>query len=236
MNKSINLIKYQWNTLQKGLLIMLSILLGLVLFIKILSATVDTGSTHVSFGSIDFILGIYVFVFFIANFKTSFNHLINNGITRKDYFFSTIIFSIFSTLVLLVSAIVMSLICKLFNVDTSFFYNMLYNDSSIVEGYIILASILFLASMLGWLIGVLSYRYGTPMILAIIFVPQILITIFGIIISKLNLTEEFLNFTTFYLGLKDSPSPLLASLNFTITAALISLITWIFMKKVPVKA
>jgi len=184
----------------------------------------------------DIILGIYAFVFFIANFKTSFNHLLVNGVTRKHYFISNFIFSILSTLILLVVELAVNFVCKLFNFDTNFLYSLLFSDISFAESIVCLISIIFLASAVGWLIGVLSYRYGTPMILAIIFVPQILITLSGIILEKLNILEQVSKAVMFYFGILDKPAPLVASLNFQITALIITVITWIFMRKMPVKA
>jgi hypothetical protein len=92
-----------------------------------------------------------------------------------------------------------------------------------------------LASFAGWLFSLLTYRFGNYMILVIIFVPQILITIFGAVIQYLGKTQDFMYLAAYYFGFTFGQTIYNVILHLLLTAVAVGALNWLLMRRLPVK-
>jgi len=233
MNSYIKTLVYMFKRFKKSYLILIAILLGITIFSKTMWLLFSNGSQGMN-NSFDFAFLIYTFVFFIAMFKESFNHLSMNGVTRKTFFIANSIFLLFVSLAIEITSIAFIGINGLLGIHSKLLLDMIY-QCSFFEIIILGLCVSILASFIGWLCSMLTYRFGNYMILVIVFVPQILLTIFGAVISKADKAEEISYLMRYYFGFANGPQPLIACTNLIITAAVIAIINWAFMRKLAVR-
>lgn len=218
---------------KKTFLIFTSILLGILIFAKIMGLLFSGGELG-SDGN-DFAILIFIFVYYIAVFKDSFNHLSISGVTRKTFCLANIIFIIFTALVSEVTIIIFMALQRLFGNHPNFIIEMIFHNCTDFQRLLLGFSIAVLASFVGWLFSLLTYKYGNLMILVIIFVPQILMTIIGAIIDYYGKTQSFYYYLSYYFGFADGMTPYNTILNMLLTAVAVGAINWLLMRRLPVK-
>lgn len=232
MDSFIKTLTYRAKRFRLSYLIFVAIMLGIDILSKIMSVIFGNGSQGNN--AQDAVFLIYSFVYFIAIFKDSFNHLSMNGITRKVFFLTNSIFIVAVSIIMVITSYILSLFNSLIGIHSELLLNMVYN-SSYLELFILGLSFSVLASFVGWLCSLLTYRFGNYMILIIIFVPQILMTVFAAVVSKIDKVHVLLNFVRYYFGMAEGIHPYTASLNLLLTAIAVGLINWLFMRKLSVK-
>jgi hypothetical protein len=210
----------------------MGILFGINVLSKIMSLMAGKGSQGNN--AHDLVFLIFIFVYFIAMFKDSFNHMSMYGVTRKAFFITNSVFTLFASFVMVLSAFVFSRISSFIGVRSEPLLGMIYH-SSYLELFAVGLCFSILAGFVGWLCSLLTYRFGNYMILIIIFVPQILMTVFAAVLSRLDRAREMLNFVMYYFGVFNGIHPLTAGVNLLLTAVVVAIINWLFMRKIPVK-
>lgn len=223
---------YMVKRFKLGYLTFVAVMLGINILSKIMSVIFGDGSQGNN--GQDAVFLIFSFVYFIAMFSDSFNHLSMNGVTRKVFFVANSIFIVIVSIILVITSYILSLFNSLIGVHSEILLNMVYHSSS-PQLFILGVSFVTLAGFVGWLCSLLTYKFGKYMILIIIFVPQLIMTIFAAIITKIDRAQEFMNFVIYYFGMLEGIHPLTAGVNILLTVVAVAVINWLFMRKLPVK-
>lgn len=242
MNKKLfNVVLYKLNSIKKSILILTLVMVLIALLSKIIEILIisrsKTGQNVSSvFSGFDIIAVIFLFVGFMASFKETFNHLSVNSITRRLFFKSEIIFIVCASFILFILVFLLNGFYNLLGINTKFALYSIYPNLTAATFSALFISLLFMASSVGLLFTVLSYRYGTPMILFLSISPVLIFMIGPILVFRFGLRDILIKIFSYYFGyINNSPQPLAASLNFIITSAIFCGVSWIVMKKMPVK-
>jgi len=233
MNSVVNAFIYNVRRFRNSYFIFSAIFLGILIFVKIIGLLFINGTQGNNV--YDMVFLIYTFVYFIAIFKESYNHLAISGVTRKTFFISNIISIIFAAIVMEITAVIFIAFTRLLGMRTELILEMIFNRSSNFELFLLGFSFTVLASFVGWLFSLLTYRYGNLMILVIIFVPQILMTIIGAIIDYYGKTQSFYYYLSYYFGFAEGMTPYNTILNMLLTAAAVGAVNWLLMRRLPVR-
>ena len=236
MNRMGKIVAYHLSGFSKPVAVLAGVVTGVGLVTRIFELSLRRGDNNSSmnFGSFDIIFAIFLFVCFMVSFKNSFNHLNTSGITRKTYCMGYALFSLAAAAVMMALFAVLSGVFALMGIHTDNLVTEAYDVQMFPVGIVFVISLFILASMGGWLISLLAYKYGKPMIIALAVSPTILFSVIPILIYVFDMWKPMYDFIKFYFGM-EGPSPLLASLNFFVTAVVLALCNWLIMRKLPVK-
>ncbi|MDP4094349.1 MAG: hypothetical protein Q8920_13415 [Bacillota bacterium] len=235
MNKIKNIVLYSFAGWRKSTLLLSAIIIAIGLLSKGLAVSFNgSRNMHSEFSGFEITLGIFIFVGFIACFKNNFNHLNIMGVTRKTFFKGHLLFIAAAAVSMLVLYGVLAGIYMLAGVKVQTLTSQVYWNVSFFHIIIFTLSLFILASTAGWLISLLCYKYGTPMIITLAVSPAILLMIIPILSNILHLGNALWAVINFYFAL-NSHSSLLASLNFASTAVVFAFCSWLLIRKLPVK-
>lgn len=241
MNKLFNIVAYKLKNMKKGIFILTLVMVLIAILTKIteISITLKSNSrttTTTIFSGFELVAAIFLFIGIMASFKENFNHLSVNGITRKLFFKSEIIFVAAASLMLFILMLLLYVFYDFLGVNTKFMLYSIYTSASPASFSVLFISLLLMASCVGLLFTILSYRYGTPVILFLSLSPVLVFTVGPILIYRFHLSDIFIRFFSYYFGyVNNSARPLLASLNFMITSIVSCGISWIVIRRMPVK-
>lgn len=235
MNTRIKAIIYLMGRLKKSLPIMFGIFLGIILLIRIVGLITSGPDTKISYGSIDFVFAVYIFVYFTASYRESFNHLSMCGVSRKAFFIAYSTCLLATSFIVLVATYIFKWFLEVIGIQSNLVISYAYMNSNFIQQTLILFCIYITAGIFGWLCSLLTYKFGKFTILAIIFVPQVLFTLIGLILTRTNSIDIALRLLTMYFALAEGMSSYIVCVNLLITTAVLGIINWIAMRRLAVR-
>lgn len=244
--------KYQLADHKKSILIFYGVIFALLTMLSIGTVSIRTASGQLMFSGLDSATAIFLFVAGLNSFKEPFLMLMQNGVSRKSVFKSRILVTL--TVALIMAAIdkIILLLGKAIALSNDGFqyfslYEQVYQGRLSQESAFLLHMNIFVFDFLmylsfltvGYFITILFYRLNKAGKIAVgAGVPVGLFIVFPIIDSALfnfRISGEISRFFDFIFGCT-SVNPYAAMMTFTVFSVIVSLFTWLLMKKAIVKA
>lgn len=178
---------------------------------------------------------VFILVLGLNWFKTSFRFSQANNLSRKTFYFATILAILAMSVFMSVVDVLLDSVFK--NVQVGFF-GQLYPPNNFAE---ILWSIAVLATFasLGWMINMMYYRANGPMKIAISFSPVLVIWLMVRLNDRIGgkLANSFMAFAIRAFGLAgEVPNPYAAIISFAVLTLVILVINGLLMHRTPIKA
>lgn len=242
---TLKIIKYQVLDTQKALMVYYSIIIGIVILLTITTLNFSkNASENISFGGLDFASIIFMFVAGLGSFKQNFRFMQANSITRKNFLIGYII-SIFPVAAIMSALdITLNRISNIFIINNSLFAQTYLRPDSfektypnIIENFIWSFAALSLFAIIGYCIALIYYRSNKIMKIVISILPFILINILGYLNGKTDgmISYVISNFFSLIWGFKNNYNPFIAVLSMGIGFMIIAFISFLLIRKAPVK-
>lgn len=242
--------KYQLSYVKGGAIAFYLIYLGVLIFNFCLAAVIinDGNMAGTSVNGTEMPTTIFIFVLGICSFREPFYMLVQNGISRKTTFLSqSLVLLTLSGAMAIVSTITNMVIRLVFSsgFNISFFqmlYQMgskIYNTSTFAMEMLFTFFIMFAFAMLGMLLAAAFYRSGKlGRILVAAGIPITLFMILPVVDVALfngEMMKKIILFIADIMGLT-SKQPILGFITMTAVGLICSALTFLLVRKAPVKA
>ncbi|HOD94043.1 MAG TPA: hypothetical protein PLT91_02155 [Clostridia bacterium] len=244
--------KYVMYDNKRALLIYSLIIILVTVLLCTVSISWSNGNNTSQIGGMEIASMIFIFVAGLTSFKDNFHMLMQNSVSRKGTFAATILGFVTTSGILSAISIVVILITKLMSqiekniISESFFETMYPVHVNKVNSILVLLEsfMLYFVMMLaivgiGYLIGVIFYRLnkGGKVALAIgipvffsVFMPVVDVLAFGG-----RITLWLIRFMDFIFG-ATAQNPYMAVISFMVIFLISGLLSWVAMRKAPLKA
>ncbi|MDD3704774.1 MAG: hypothetical protein PHC45_01735 [Clostridiaceae bacterium] len=225
MNNTFKIFKYQVYDFTKAVIIFYSIVISISLAI---TAFVSKGLVNVSFGGMEMVTAIFLFIAGLNCFKSNFKFMLANNVSRRNFYFGNIIalVSISAFMALLDS--ILNIILD-FNIPYEGVVMQLYGSNSFFAGLLWCFGLYTLFLCLGWFITMLYYSCNKLMKTVISIVPVLLIALFQYIdwISRGLVNRAIVGFLDKAMGFAYNNNVYVGALSLFIGAAAIALICFL---------
>lgn len=231
MNGILKVTKYQLRDYRKAVGIYYSIILILALgwIIAMLNTNVKG---YANFGS----TGIFIFILGLNTFKNSFKFTHANNVSRKRFYYGTMIaIVIVSLFMAFADTIFTSIFLEIGNYKSNF--QQIYNSVSFVDNFFWSFGLLLFATILGWFITMLYYRANNILKIIISIMPVIIIIIFSYINTLFNgkVFKSLISFLGSIMGVTGNVNPYNAVLSFTIGSIGLLALSYLLIRRAPIK-
>ncbi|MFV0363038.1 MAG: hypothetical protein ACK5LL_08115 [Suipraeoptans sp.] len=241
------ILKYQINNHKMTILIFTIVSIFLYSFSNF--TFVFNGNSTVSFNGIEMMGLIICFILFVGDYGETFRFSIQNGVTRKNTYFSSIllalILSFLFSLISLIINIIFSLILGLSDVLYLSMTTLIFGTNvsvfiGMLQSFVYTFTMILVGSMFGILLATMFARAGRiGRVLIAAGVPITLFVGFPVIGSNLyNIAPTFVNrisdFVLYIMGYQTN-NPFLGSFTMIICAAILGIIAFFINRKIEVK-
>lgn len=236
MNNILKVTKYQLRDLRMALIIFYSIVL--VLSFLIISAMNFNNQIdgEIRFGGFGASTVIFIFISGLNLFKSNFKFMLINNVSRKRFYISTIVTLISVSAFM---AVIEVIINNSFKVIAPYFslFEQLYRNDFFFADFLWSFALYFFVANLGWIITMLYYKLNKLMKTVISLLPIFIVVL---ITAINNLTggvvgKAIINFFGTALGFNDNYNSYTAMLSFLIGAAVLSVFSFILIRKMPIR-
>lgn len=241
--------KYHISEHKKAIFIFYIVMICIILLALLFSLSNPEGETE--FNGIELSAGIFLFVAGLNAFKEPFSMFLQNGISRKTLFYSTLL----STFILcagmaLINKVIFYLTIIVSSLDKTFYIHeilgVMYPNHTAtispllvhIESFIFNICLYFMFFIIGFFITISYYRMnkglktgvsvGIPVVLFIIF-P----TLDALFLNN-GMTRSFLKAMDFLLGLS-AGNPWFSILTFIVSILIFSQLSWLLMRKAVIR-
>lgn len=232
MNNVLKVAKYQLRDFRKSVMIYYSVILGLGLFLVILTMKSQaTGQSSFSGASV-----IFLFILGLNCFKTSFKFVQANNISRKVFYLGNIIAIVsISGIIALIDFIIDRIFVSC--VSYAGIFEQIYTSGGFFDKVLWSVAILTFATSLGWIITMIYYRCNSLMKSIVSLSPVVIAIVFGYFnrLTYGDLGEAITNFLGSALGLTNGLNPYMAVLSFTIATMGIFGLSYLLLYKAPIR-
>ncbi len=242
--------KYQLADHKKSILTFYCIIFAILIMLSVV--TVDLGNSSSTFGGMESATAIFAFVAGLSFFKEPFFMLMQNGVSRKSVFKSRILVTLtVAGIMAAVDQIVLVLGKAIAAFNDGFQYlslfeqiyqNRLAQESAFflhINIYLFDGLLYLSCIVIGYFISIMFYRLNKAGKIAVgAGVPVGLLILLPIIDSTLfhsRISAAFARFFDIAFGYS-AGNPFAAMITFTVSFLIISLFTWLLMKKAAVRA
>jgi TRAP-type C4-dicarboxylate transport system permease small subunit len=244
--------KYVMYDNKKALIGYSLIIIAITVFLFVASVSWSNDSSTMQIGGMEMASVIFIFVAGLTSFKDNFHMLTQNSVTRRGTFTATMLGFITTAGMLSAISIIVLLIAKLMSsiqnniVSTSFFETLYAGHVNGMNGFIVYLEsfLLYFVMMLtvvgiGYLIGAIFYRLnkGGKVALAV-GIPvffSVILPIVDVLIFGGRVTIGLVRFMDMIFGIS-AQNPYLAVVSCMVIFLICGLLSWIVMRKAPVKA
>lgn len=244
--KTLKIAKYQLEDTRKALLIYYAIIItiSIVITISAMHFLKQQPYSQISINGVDFASIIFIFIAGLNSFKPSYKFMQANNISRKSFFKGHIV-SIFPIAAAIAAIdIVINHINNLFVVNNSFFTQMYAKPVSfqrsspgILANFIWSFAALALSAIIGWCISLVYYRCNkiqkTILSLSPVFIVIIVIYLNSLTYGKFGSTIA--DFFALAWGFKNNYNPYIAALSMSVGFVIFTFLSYLLIRKVPVK-
>ncbi|GAB1476483.1 hypothetical protein MASR2M70_13170 [Bacillota bacterium] len=249
-------IKYQINEFKTSMLVFVLVIVGIMLLIGISMVNINmtvNGEVSSTMGGMEMGIVIFLFIVGLNSFRENFRFMIQNGVSRKTMFKGLVISTAIIALAMSLINVVILVVGKAFAEATdgltfmgSFeqIYGMRYagggNDLQLAfEGLLFLICISAAAMMFGVLITTMYYRLNKlAKILVSVGIPVSIIIILPLVDFTLTggqISYAIWRFSIFAFGFQNGANPYYGMVTCLITFAVCAAISWLLMRRAPVK-
>lgn len=245
--------KYVMYDNKKALLTYSLIIIAITALIFIAAVLWSNESSTIEIGGIEMVSIIFIFVSGLTAFKDNFHMLTQNSVSRKGTFTATMLGFVTSSGVLSVISIIVLLIAKLMSrfqsnivVSESFFESIYIghvagmNDIVVfLESLLLYFVMMLMIVSIGYLIGVIFYRLNkTGKIALAVGIPvffTVILPVVDVLIFDGKVTMGLIRFMDIIFGIS-AQNPYLAVVSCVVIFLITGLISWLAMRKIPMKA
>ncbi len=242
--KILKIAKYQISETKKALMSYYLIIIVIAFIMSTFMIRIGHGKENVSIGGLDFASVIFIFVVGITGFSDSFKFMQVNNITRK-HFFQGFVISIFPITAFMAALdILINRLTNLFSVNNSLFTQIYLRQDSIaranpniINNFIWSFTVLSFFAILGYFISLVYYRSNMITKIAVSVSPLIILSVLGYLNGITNgvISYTATDFLQLIWGFKHGYNPYVAVLTMTISFILLSLFSFLLIRKVQVK-
>lgn len=232
MNGILKVTKYQLRDYRKSVGIYYSIILILaVAWIIAMLNTNATGYSNFSGSTV-----IFIFILGLNTFKNSFKFTHANNVSRKRFYYGTMIAIVIVSLFMAFADTILTSIFLQSGYYKSNFHQ-IYNYVSFVDDFFWSFGVLLFATSIGWFITMLYYRANNIMKIIISIMPVVFIIIFSYINSLLNgkILSSLISFLGNILGITGEVNPYNAVLSFIIGTIGLFALNYLLIRRAPIK-
>lgn len=234
MGSILKVTKYQLRDYKKTLITFYGIMSAIVLLVVLNKIINSKGEGN--FSGLGVATLIFIFVSGISSFKTNFYFLQANNVSRKRFYLANIL-SLISLAVFM--AVIEELVNRAFaNVNLySDIFKEIYGNNFIIASFLWSLAFYIFEASLGWVIGMIYYKCNRLMKTVVSLIPVFLWIIIGIIdnMTDLGIGKAIYNFAKVALGLTNNINSYTAVLSFTIGAIVLFTISFLLIRKIPIK-
>ena len=232
MHRIHSVAKYQIADNRNGVLVYYAVLIGIALIMVATPSWDSTGSTSLSGVS----SMIFIFVVGLNCFRSSFLFCQANNISRRSFYFATILSLLALAVILSLCDLVLDTVMSRYPFYAGFF-ELVYTASGFVKILWTTALFTFSAS-LGWMITMIFYRANTWVKVLVSISPIAAITLAGYLHQRtggafgyalVNLLDKALGFSS------ETPNPYPAIVTFALASLVIWAVNYLLMHKAPVR-
>lgn len=233
MNTTLKVTKYQLYYSYKGVIIFYAIIFLIALALAILGVN---SSGRVTFGGLGTATMIYLFIAGLDWFKPSFKFMMANSVSRKNFYYGSIIaFVILAAFAALVDTVISGILGSSISYK-SVLMQIYGTDFLLTEFLWSFALYTFLLS-LGWLITIIYYRANGVMKIIVFVIPFLMIMLFGYIERQTGgvMGRAILDFLNRAMGFAYNNNANIGALSFLAAAVAILFFCFLFVRKAPIK-
>lgn len=199
---------------------------------------ITEGNGDITFGGLGFSSLIFIFILGLTFFKTEFNFLQANNITRRNFFKAALISSAAAAFIM---ALITSLVNQLFLMSLPGFYfdwvEGIYKTNSMFANLAWSFGLYIMVIVLGWLIAMVYYKLDKTMRIVISFLPVALI----LLISAADNSSggafiDLIGNGFRFLFALDTLNPYLSAINMTALAAMFSGLAYMLIRRLELKS
>lgn len=236
MEKTLKAAKYMLNDYKKGLVIFYGVMTGLMaLAVYSTLRLLSEATGDITVGGFDSATVVFMFIAAMNSFKVNFKFLQANNVSRKTFFkAASIVFLSVSVFMALIEASANKLLTLIIPYQGT--VRQLYNTDSFAANLTWALALTFLAASMGWFITILYYNCSKVMKTLVSLSPVFLV----ILITLLNrltggaVSEAIVDFFTVILGFSSS-NPYIAVISYLISAVVFMALSYMLIRRVPIK-
>lgn len=243
--KTLKIMRYQLWDAKYGILTFYGIILAITSLLVLMNLNImKQGNINVSMGGIDMASIIFIFVTGLVSFKSSFRFMQANSVSRI-HFLKGHILSIFpiAGLMALID-IIINRASNLFIQNNSLFLQIYSKveygfqpNLNIFSNFAWSFSVLCFFGIIGFCISLIYYRSSKVLKIVISIMPFIIISALGYLNGLTNgtISNVISNFFNLIWGFKHGYNPYIAVLSMSIGFILFSFLSFLLIKRAPVK-
>lgn len=234
MNGILKVTRFQLRDSRNAVAIFYAVILGLLSLVAMVA--LRSPGSNSSVGGLGLSSVVFIFILGLNCFTSAFRFMQANGVSRKRFFFATVLALVIIAIFMSVVDIILGLAIGTL-VRYSGVVEQLYGISSLIPELTFNTALAVFAAMAGWMISMIYYRSNKLQKVLVSLSPLFALTIF-IYLNRYTagaLGTAIVRFLGTALGFFSGPSPYVAMLSFSIGAAITAGLCFLLIRNAPVK-
>ncbi len=235
MSNALKVTKYLYRDLRTSITVFFSVMIAIVTLPIFIAYQFNTNEGEVNVSGLGATIAVYIFIMGLNIFKSNFKFMQMNNITRSSFYFGSLIALISLALFLAIIDALLNKYMKLF-MSYQGLFEQIYPKNLFIADVFWSFSLFTMAVSLGWLITMLYYRSNKLTKIVISIAPVLLLALAGSLNNWTNgsFGENIWNLFSILLGLEQANS-YMAVLSFSITALIFFALSYLLIRKSPLK-